>query len=138
MGNKADKRALKAEEIAKEARKKAKKAAKKAKAEAAKLARKAEEQAKKAKDRAKKDAKKAAKKAGKSAEKNAEKKSEKSVKPDPSEPTPTKVADPAPITTLGAPTDDWSVVALRARAREVGLTGYSKMTKAELLAALRR
>ncbi|TPW70778.1 Rho termination factor N-terminal domain-containing protein [Schumannella sp. 10F1B-5-1] len=33
--------------------------------------------------------------------------------------------------------DDWTVPELRARARELGLTGYSRQRKSELIAALR-
>jgi hypothetical protein len=33
--------------------------------------------------------------------------------------------------------DDWTVVELRDRAKEIGLTGYSKLKKAELASALR-
>ena len=33
--------------------------------------------------------------------------------------------------------DDWTVADLRAKAKEIGLTGYSKLTKAKLIAALR-
>lgn len=33
--------------------------------------------------------------------------------------------------------DDWAVPDLRKRARELGLTGYSKKTKSELIGALR-
>jgi hypothetical protein len=49
---------------------------------------------------------------------------------------PASAAVLAPATSLGTPSEDWSVVALRARAREVGLVGYSKLTKAQLVAAL--
>lgn len=33
--------------------------------------------------------------------------------------------------------DDWTVPDLRGRAREIGLTGYSRLTKAKLIEALR-
>ncbi len=33
--------------------------------------------------------------------------------------------------------DDWTVEQLRSRAREIGVTGYSRLRKAELIAALR-
>jgi len=33
--------------------------------------------------------------------------------------------------------DDWTVVELRGRAKEIGLTGYSKLSKAKLIDALR-
>ena len=33
--------------------------------------------------------------------------------------------------------DDWTVADLRGRAKEIGLTGYSKLTKTELIEALR-
>ena len=33
--------------------------------------------------------------------------------------------------------DDWTVPELRARAKEIGLTGYSRKKKAELISALR-
>jgi len=33
--------------------------------------------------------------------------------------------------------DDWTVAELRGRAKEIGLTGYSKLTKAKLIDALR-
>ncbi|MCU1425054.1 MAG: hypothetical protein JWM51_1345 [Microbacteriaceae bacterium] len=33
--------------------------------------------------------------------------------------------------------DDWTVPQLRARAKEIGLTGYSKLTKPKLIEALR-
>jgi hypothetical protein len=33
--------------------------------------------------------------------------------------------------------DDWTVSDLRAKAKEIGLTGYSKLTKAKLVEALR-
>ena len=33
--------------------------------------------------------------------------------------------------------DDWTVADLRGRAKEIGLTGYSKLTKAKLIEALR-
>jgi len=33
--------------------------------------------------------------------------------------------------------DDWTVADLRAKAKEIGLTGYSKLTKEKLIAALR-
>ena len=33
--------------------------------------------------------------------------------------------------------DDWTVADLRGKAKEIGLTGYSKLTKAKLIAALR-
>jgi hypothetical protein len=33
--------------------------------------------------------------------------------------------------------DDWTVADLRAKAKEIGLTGYSKLTKAKLVKALR-
>lgn len=33
--------------------------------------------------------------------------------------------------------DDWTVPELRARAKEIGLTGYSKKNKSELISALR-
>jgi len=33
--------------------------------------------------------------------------------------------------------DDWTVADLRAKAKEIGLTGYSKLTKAKLISALR-
>lgn len=33
--------------------------------------------------------------------------------------------------------DDWTVRDLRGRAREIGLTGYSRLTKAKLIEALR-
>lgn len=35
------------------------------------------------------------------------------------------------------PYEEWTVEELRARAREIGLTGYSKLRKAQLIAALR-
>jgi Rho termination factor, N-terminal domain len=34
--------------------------------------------------------------------------------------------------------DDWTVADLRSRAREIGLTGFSKMKKADLISALRK
>ena len=33
--------------------------------------------------------------------------------------------------------DDWTVADLRGKAKEIGLTGYSKLTKAKLIDALR-
>ena len=33
--------------------------------------------------------------------------------------------------------DDWTVAELRERAKEIGLSGYSKLTKAKLIDALR-
>ena len=33
--------------------------------------------------------------------------------------------------------DDWTVPDLRGRAKEIGLTGYSRLTKAKLIEALR-
>ena len=33
--------------------------------------------------------------------------------------------------------DDWTVADLRGKAKEIGLTGYSKLTKARLIEALR-
>jgi len=33
--------------------------------------------------------------------------------------------------------EDWTVADLRSKAKEIGLTGYSKLTKAKLIAALR-
>jgi hypothetical protein len=33
--------------------------------------------------------------------------------------------------------DDWTVADLRARAKEIGLTGYSRLTKPKLIEALR-
>jgi len=33
--------------------------------------------------------------------------------------------------------NDWTVADLRAKAKEIGLTGYSKLTKAKLIEALR-
>lgn len=33
--------------------------------------------------------------------------------------------------------DDWTVADLRTRAKEIGLTGYSKLTKPKLIEALR-
>ena len=33
--------------------------------------------------------------------------------------------------------DDWTVADLRGRAREIGLSGYSRLTKAKLIEALR-
>jgi hypothetical protein len=33
--------------------------------------------------------------------------------------------------------DDWTVADLRGRAKEIGLSGYSRLTKAKLIAALR-
>lgn len=33
--------------------------------------------------------------------------------------------------------DDWTVSELRGKAKEIGLTGYSKLTKAKLIEALR-
>ena len=33
--------------------------------------------------------------------------------------------------------EDWTVTDLRAKAKEIGLSGYSKLTKAKLIAALR-
>jgi len=33
--------------------------------------------------------------------------------------------------------DDWTVADLRGRAKEIGLTGYSRLTKAKLIEALR-
>ena len=33
--------------------------------------------------------------------------------------------------------DDWTVADLRGKAKEIGLTGYSKLTKAKLIEALR-
>ena len=33
--------------------------------------------------------------------------------------------------------DDWTVADLRARAKDIGLTGYSKLTKSQLIEALR-
>jgi hypothetical protein len=35
------------------------------------------------------------------------------------------------------PYDEWTVDELRGRAKEIGLTGYSKLRKKELIAALR-
>ncbi|MGO1770683.1 MAG: DUF7218 family protein [Microbacterium sp.] len=35
------------------------------------------------------------------------------------------------------PYDEWTVDELRARARDIGLTGYSRLRKAELIDALR-
>ena len=34
--------------------------------------------------------------------------------------------------------DDWTVADLRGRAKEIGLTGYSKLTKRKLIVALRK
>lgn len=33
--------------------------------------------------------------------------------------------------------DDWTVAELRGKAKDIGLTGYSKLTKADLIDALR-
>lgn len=57
--------------------------------------------------------------------------------PTPSPPAQPTTADaPADVAT-GAPDDSWTVTRLRAEARSRGLTGYSRKTKAELLAELR-
>ena len=84
----------------------------------------------KAEEKAKKRAKKA-KKAEKATKAAKAEKAATTPKPPAAEPA---VGTPveAPLT-LGSPTADWSVVALRVRAREVGLQGYSRMTKAQLL-----
>src|SRR5262245_19812057 len=49
------------------------------------------------------------------------------------------VPDPAPEAAAGGsvPDENWTVTALRAEARSRGITGYSRKTKAELLAELR-
>ena len=39
-------------------------------------------------------------------------------------------------TSASTPNESWTVVQLRSRARETGLVGYSRLTKAALLAAL--
>jgi lysophospholipase len=58
-------------------------------------------------------------------------------------PRTTASAPPAPEPAPAAPSshplpdDSWTVAALRAEARRRGLTGYSRKTKAELLAELR-
>ena len=51
----------------------------------------------------------------------------------------TRSAKPAPAapSVHSLPDDSWTVTALRAEARRRGLTGYSRKTKADLLAELR-
>ena len=102
----------------------AKKAADKAKNRAKKDADKAKKQAKKAAEKAKSAAKKAKKTAGKAkvAAKNAAKKHGKRAKDF------AEVAAPVPA---AAPAGD-TIVALRARARELGIPNYSRLTKAQL------
>jgi lysophospholipase len=46
-------------------------------------------------------------------------------------------AQPAP-SPAGGPDDSWTVADLRAEAKKRGMTGYSRKTKSELLADLRR
>jgi hypothetical protein len=58
-----------------------------------------------------------------------------SAVPDP--PPPAETIDSS-MSSSGTPVDhSWTVTALRAEARSRGLSGYSRMTKAELLAELR-
>ena len=45
--------------------------------------------------------------------------------------------DPVSAGTDAAPDDSWTVAALRAEARRRGMTGYSRKTKAQLVAELR-
>ena len=47
-------------------------------------------------------------------------------------------ASRAPSSTPSAPDDSWTVADLRAEAKQRGLTGYSRKTKAQLVAELRR
>ena len=47
-------------------------------------------------------------------------------------------AAPAAPADGGGPDDSWTVADLRAEAKKRGVTGYSRMTKGDLLAALRR
>jgi membrane protein involved in colicin uptake len=93
----------------------AKKAAGKAKERAKKHAAKAEAHAKKDAAKAKADAKKAAAKA----------KASESV-------SETVSAPAVPVTGASTITTGDTVVALRARARELGIPGYSRMSKAQL------
>jgi lysophospholipase len=46
--------------------------------------------------------------------------------------------EPAAAPTAPGPDDSWTVADLRAEAKRRGMTGYSRKTKAELLAELRR
>ena len=112
----ADKKA-RAAEIEREA-KAAKKAKKKAKAEAEKAKKKAKKAKKREQERAAERAK-AARKAEKLAAKKAEAKRA------------VVAARPAPADEF--PNATWTVVALRARARERGLPGYSRLSKEQLI-----
>jgi lysophospholipase len=54
------------------------------------------------------------------------------------QPSSSPQAAPAAPADGGGPDDSWTVADLRAEAKKRGVTGYSRMTKGELLAALRR
>ena len=109
--------------------KKKAKAADKARNRAKKDATKAKKKAQKAADKAKSLAKKAKKKAGKAkvTAKNSGKKRGKKAK---------ELVAPLPPRTSpssAAPSLNDTVAVLRTRARELGISGYSRLTKAELV-----
>ncbi len=97
---------------------------------------KADDKAKKAAKKANQERRRAEKKAAdkhRKAEKSAKKAKRRVKNEKPQKPIPAigKLAEASELT--AAPSESWSVTALRARAREVSLPGYSRMSKAELI-----